>query len=163
MVLSYQNETEKRILAQYKLLIRDCRSISSPDELKDIRKAFRMVNEACRNTSRKMGELSIFNSLAVARIVSGEIGLGGSAVISALLADFVYNDTFSLEQISLSFGPKVAEISDGLNKIFKIRAEKTSSQAENLRNLILSLSSDIRIVLIKIAERLYIMRMLDRL
>ena len=157
------HEIEKKVLSQYRSLVKDCRSISTADEMKKIQEAFRMVNEACKSAPKKLGELAIFNSLAIAQIVSKEIGLGGSGVIAALLNDFIDNDTFSISRINSAFGPKVAEIAEGLYKISRIKSEKTSSQAENLRNLILTLSSDIRVVLIKIAERLYTMRMLDHL
>ena len=163
MVKTINNEVEKQVLSQYKLLIQDCTPISSAGELKKISEAFRMVNDACKNSPKKMGELSIFHSLSIAKIVANEIGLGGSGVIAALIVDFVNDNTFSIPEIQVKFGPKVTEIIEGLNKIFKIKAEKTSTQADNLRNLILTLSSDIRVVLIKIAERLYVMRMLDRL
>lgn len=144
-------------------MIKSCRSVSTVDELKKVRQAFAWINEACKTAPKKMGELTIFHSLEIAKIVAGEIGLGGTSVIAALLSNFIDTDTFSIPQIKENFGPKIAEITEGLYKISKIKSEKTSTQADNLRNLILSLSSDIRVILIKIAERLYIMRKLDRL
>ncbi len=157
------HELEKQILLKYKSLIQDCKTISSTEELKKIQEAFRLVNEACKTMPKKMGEYAIFHSLAIAEILANEIGIGGIGVVAALLCNFEDNKSFTISDIKTQFGLKVAEITEGLFKISRIKSEKTSSQAENLRNLILSLSSDIRVILIKIAERLYIMRMLDRL
>ncbi len=162
MQTSY-SELEKKILSEYRHLLKDCNAISSPEEIKSIRIAFEMVNEACKKTPRRMGEYTIFHSLSVARIVAREIGLGGTSIIAALIFEFVDEHEFSLPALSQKFGDKVAEITGGLSKISGIKTEKTSSQAENLRNLILTLASDLRVILIRLAERLYRMRMLDQL
>jgi guanosine-3',5'-bis(diphosphate) 3'-pyrophosphohydrolase len=156
-------ETEKKVLSEYRQLLKDSKAISSPEEMQHIRMAFEMVNEACKKTPKRMGEYTIFHAISIARIVAGEIGLGGTSVIAALLSEFVDETDFSIYAISQKFGDKVAEITEGLSKISRIKTEKTSSQAENLRNLILTLASDVRVILIKLAERLYQMRMLDNL
>jgi GTP pyrophosphokinase len=155
--------TEKKILSEYRLLLKESKAISSPEEMQNIRIAFEMVNEACKSTPKKMGGCTIFHALAVARIVAKEIGLGGTSVIAALISEFVDEKEFSIPAISEKFGTKVAEITTGLHKISNIKTDKTSSQAENLRSLILTLASDIRVILIKLGERLYQMRMLDNL
>jgi len=156
-------EIEKKVLSEYRQLLKDCKPVSSPEEMQHIRMAFEMVNEVCKKTPKRMGEYTIFHSLSLAQIVVREIGLGGTSVIAALIFEFVDEPEFSIPEISAKFGEKVAEITSGLSKISSIKTEKTSSQAENLRNLILTLASDVRVILIKLAERLYQMRMLDNL
>lgn len=156
-------DIEKKIVSEYRLLLKEASPVSSPEELLNIRRAFEMVNEACKTTPKKMGEFTVFHSLSVARIVAGEIGLGGISIIAALLSEFIGDEGLPIQLISEKFGIKVAEISTGLSKISGIKTDKTSSQAENIRNLILTLASDIRVILIKLAERLYRMRNIDKL
>lgn len=156
-----QSEIDKKILSEYRQLLKDCKPISSPEEMTQIRIAFEIVSEISRNVQKRMGEYTIFHALSVARIVCKEIGLGGTSVIAALISEFVDEPGLTIPEISQKFGSKVAEIAGGLSKISEIKTEKTSSQAENLRNLILTLASDVRVILIKIADRLYQMRMLD--
>jgi GTP pyrophosphokinase len=157
------SDIEKKVLSEYRRLLKDCKSISSPEEMHNIRIAFEMVNEVCKKTPKRMGEYAIFHSLAVAKIVAGEMGLGGNSVIAALFHEFIDDPEFSVDLITLKFGAKVTEITGGLRKIAGIKTEKTSSQAENLRSLILTLASDVRVIMIKLGERLYQMRMLERL
>ncbi|MCB8995656.1 MAG: bifunctional (p)ppGpp synthetase/guanosine-3',5'-bis(diphosphate) 3'-pyrophosphohydrolase [Bacteroidales bacterium] len=154
---------EKEIVSAYQQLIRECKALSSPEEMKSIREAFEIANQKCMSSPKKAGSIAILNSLSVARIVAREIGLGGTSVIAALIADFVNEKDFTLKEISEKFGDKVTEISTGLYRISNIKTEKTSSQAENLRNLILTLASDVRVILIKLAERLHHMRSLENL
>lgn len=156
-------EIDRKVLSEYRGLIRECKPLSSAEELKNIRLAFEMVNEACKSLPKKMGEYTVFHSLSIARIVAREIGMGGSSVISALIFEYIDEEEFSPVAIRNKFGDKVAEISLGLHKISGIKTEKTSSQAENLRSLILTLASDVRVILIRLAERLHLMRLLENL
>ncbi len=157
------NDIDKKVLQEYRQLLKDCKAMSSPEELKNIRLAFELANELCKKIPKTMGEYTIFHALSIARIVTQEIGLGGTSAIAAILSDFVDEKDLTIPIISQKFGEKVAEITNGLSKISNIKTEKTSSQAENIRNLILTLASDIRVILIKLAERLYQMRMLEKL
>jgi guanosine-3',5'-bis(diphosphate) 3'-pyrophosphohydrolase len=85
-------DTEKKVLSEYRQLLKDSKAISTPEEMRDIRIAFEMVNEACKKTPKKMGEYTIFHALAIARIVAGEIGLGGTSVIASLVSEFYRNN-----------------------------------------------------------------------
>ncbi|NDW12307.1 bifunctional (p)ppGpp synthetase/guanosine-3',5'-bis(diphosphate) 3'-pyrophosphohydrolase [Bacteroides sp. 214] len=130
-----------------------------------ITKAFNFANQAHRGIKRQSGEPYIMHPLAVARIVCDEVGLGSTSICSALLHDVVEDTDYTVEDIENIFGPKIAQIVDGLTKISGgIFADKASSgQAENFKKLLLTMSSDIRVILIKIADRLHNMRTLGSL
>jgi GTP pyrophosphokinase len=126
-----------------------------------ITKAFALANEAHRGARRRSGEPYIMHPLAVARIVCKEIGLGSTSICSALLHDVVEDTDYTVDDIRSLFGDKIAQIVDGLTKISSgMFGENVSSQAENFRKLLLTMSDDIRVILVKIADRLHNMRTL---
>ncbi len=126
-------------------------------------KAFHFASEAHRGMRRKSGEPYIIHPIAVAKIVNQEIGLGVKSIISSLLHDVVEDTDFTIEDIEINFGPKIASIIDGLTKISGVFDNKSSLQAENFRKMLLTLSEDVRVILIKLADRLHNMRTLDSL
>lgn len=129
-----------------------------------IKKAFHFANKAHKGVKRRSGEPYIMHPLAVAQIVCEEMGLGSTSIVSALLHDVVEDTDYTVEDIEKLFGSKVAQIVDGLTKISGgIFAEAASAQAENMRKLLITMSDDIRVVLIKIADRLHNMRTLGSL
>ena len=155
-------EAEKQaILKDYRQLLRLARPRMKKGDDKRIRHAFEMAVDAHKNMRRKSGEPYIHHPIAVAKIVAGEMGLGTTSVICALLHDTVEDTTLTLEDIQREFGSSSAKIIDGLTKISKISHQTESIQAENYRKILLTLSDDIRVILIKIADRLHNMRTLD--
>lgn len=129
-----------------------------------ITKAFNFANQAHKGIKRRSGEPYIMHPLAVAKIVCNEIGLGSTSICSALLHDVVEDTDYTVEDIENLFGPKIAQIVDGLTKISGgIFGDKASAQAENFKKLLLTMSSDIRVILIKVADRLHNMRTLGSL
>lgn len=129
-----------------------------------INKAFKFADQAHKGVKRRSGEPYIMHPLAVAMIVSEEMGLGSTSIASALLHDVVEDTDYTVEDIKNLFGEKIAQIVDGLTKISGgIFAEAASAQAENMRKLLLTMSDDIRVILIKIADRLHNMRTLGSL
>ena len=127
-----------------------------------IAKAFNFARQAHKGVRRLSGEPYIMHPIAVAQIVSEEIGLGSTSICSALLHDVVEDTEYTVEDIENMFGPKVAQIVDGLTKISGgIFGEQASAQAENFKKLLLTMSEDIRVILIKIADRLHNMRTLE--
>lgn len=126
-----------------------------------ITKAFNFANQAHKGIKRRSGEPYIMHPLAVAQIVCSEIGLGSTSICAALLHDVVEDTDYTVEDIENIFGPKIAQIVDGLTKISGgIFGDRASAQAENFKKLLLTMSSDIRVILIKIADRLHNMRTL---
>ena len=126
-----------------------------------ITKAFNFAKQAHKGVKRRSGEPYIMHPIAVARICCKEIGLGSTSICSALLHDVVEDTDYTVEDIENIFGPKIAQIVDGLTKISGgIFGEHASSQAENFKKLLLTMSEDIRVILIKIADRLHNMRTL---
>jgi len=129
-----------------------------------INKAFHFANKAHKGVKRLSGEPYIMHPIAVAQIVCEEMGLGSTSISSALLHDVVEDTDYTIEDIENLFGPKIAQIVDGLTKISGgLFAEAASSQAENMRKLLITMSDDIRVILIKIADRLHNMRTLGSL
>ncbi len=149
------------ILKYYKALRRDCKDVCSPAEMKNIGEAFYFINEVCRNKPDRWGKHPAVHAIETARIVSNEIGLGANSVIAAMLNECIDTEPDTASLIQEKFGERISGIIDGLYKISSKRTDKSISQAENFRNLILTMASDIRVVLIKLAERLYLMRNLD--
>ena len=134
---------------------------ASEEELQVVQKAFDFANEAHRNVRRRSGEPYILHPIAVAKIVVSDIGLGYKSISAALLHDVVEDTDYTVEDISNIFGPKIAQIVDGLTKISGgIFGEQASAQAENFKKLLLTMSDDIRVILIKICDRLHNMRTL---
>ncbi|MDA3883007.1 MAG: RelA/SpoT family protein [Bacteroidales bacterium] len=130
------------------------------DSVKTIRKAFNIANEAHYGCRRKSGEPYFLHPIEVAKIVAGDIGLGMRSIACALLHDVVEDTDITVEDIENLFDPKIAQIIDGLTKIRGVLKTKTS-QAENIKKILLTLSDDVRVILIKLADRLHNMRTLD--
>lgn len=152
---------KKEILKRYRGLLRACRrTIEKGDKLL-IRKAFDIALEAHKHMRRKTGEPYIYHPIAVAHICAEEIGLGTTSVVCALLHDVVEDTDLTLDDIRVSFGEKEAKIIDGLTKISGVFDQGSSLQAENFRKMLLTLSDDVRVILIKLADRLHNMRTLD--
>ncbi len=127
-----------------------------------ITKAFNFAKQAHKGVRRLSGEPYIMHPISVAQIVCSEIGLGSTSICSALLHDVVEDTEYTVEDIENIFGPKIAQIVDGLTKISGgIFGEQASAQAENFKKLLLTMSADIRVIIIKIADRLHNMRTLD--
>jgi guanosine-3',5'-bis(diphosphate) 3'-pyrophosphohydrolase len=149
----------KEILNAFKGLLRLVKNRSKEDTAM-IRKAFNVAVEAHKDMRRKSGEPYIYHPIAVARICVEEMGLGPTAIICALLHDTVEDTHITLQDVEDLFGPKVRLIIDGLTKIPEVFDENASIQAENFRKMILTISDDLRVVLIKLADRLHNMRTL---
>lgn len=159
----YKIDTEaenKQIVREYRQLIRLAEPKLKEGDEKRIRKAFEMAVEAHRHMRRKSGEPYIFHPLAVAKIMAGEIGMGTTSIICSLLHDTVEDTEITLKDIEIEFGIQIAKIIDGLTKIDKIATTSESIQAENYRKIIFTLGDDIRVILIKLADRLHNMRTL---
>ncbi len=155
-------EAEKHeILKRYRQLLRSCRHTLEKGDKQLIRRAFDMALEAHKNMRRKSGEPYIYHPLAVAQIAAQEIGLGTTSLVCALLHDVVEDTDITLEVIKHNFGDKVARIIDGLTKISGVFDQTSSLQAENFRKMLLTLSEDVRVILIKLADRLHNMRTLE--
>ena len=149
------------IQQEFEALLEDYRNTNHRQKVELITKAFNFANTAHKGIKRRSGEPYIMHPLAVARIVVREIGLGSTSICSALLHDVVEDTDYTVEDIDNLFGSKVAQIVDGLTKISGgVFAEKASEQAENFRKLLITMSEDIRVILIKISDRLHNMRTL---
>jgi len=145
----------------YNDLIASCSKHVKIKDIELIRKAFELAKESHRGIKRKSGEPYIVHPIAVAKIVTSEIGLGAIAISCALLHDVVEDTDYTLEDIQHLFGDKIASIIDGLTKISGVFDNKSSLQAENFRKMLLTLSDDVRVILIKLADRLHNMRTLE--
>jgi guanosine-3',5'-bis(diphosphate) 3'-pyrophosphohydrolase len=154
-------EEKKEILKRYKRLLRAAQYSKSKEDRRKIRKAFEVAQEAHKDMRRKSGEPYIYHPIDVAQIVASEIGLGTTAIICALLHDTVEDTDITLEEVESMFGGNVNKIIDGLTKISEVIDQSPSIQAENFRKILLTLSDDIRVILIKIADRLHNMRTLE--
>jgi len=154
-------QEKKDILNKYKSLLRACADKTNKEDKKEIRKAFDLAVEAHKTQRRKSGEPYIYHPIAVAHIAAKEIGLGTTSIICALLHDVVEDTDYTLKDIEKLFGEKVAKIIDGLTKIQDVFDKNVSMQAENFRKMLLTLSDDVRVILIKLADRLHNMRTLD--
>ncbi|MCM0717998.1 RelA/SpoT family protein [Parabacteroides sp. W1-Q-101] len=152
---------EKMIQDGFNELLEDYLNSNHRRKVERITKAFNFANQAHAGVKRRSGEPYIMHPIAVARIVCREMGLGSTSICSALLHDVVEDTEYTVQDISDMFGPKIAQIVDGLTKISGgIFGEQASAQAENFRKLLLTMSDDIRVILIKIADRLHNMRTL---
>jgi len=152
----------KEIVRRYRSLLRVWYTRKTPQDKKLVRKAFSFAVEAHKGVRRKSGEPYIYHPLEVARIAAEEIGLGTTSIICALLHDVVEDTNYSLKDIREIFGDQVAKIIDGLTKIEELVDDQTTSkQAENFKKMLLTLSDDVRVILIKLADRLHNMRTLD--
>ncbi len=160
-VLINEEEEKKQILSRYRKLLRHAKPMLKDGDAKLIKKAFNASVEAHKNMRRKSGEPYIYHPLEVADICVAEIGLGTTSIVSALLHDIVEDTHWELSDIEREFGSKVTRIIDGLTKISGVPGESISEQAENFRKMLLTLSKDMRVILIKLADRLHNMRTLD--
>ncbi|QJX45603.1 bifunctional (p)ppGpp synthetase/guanosine-3',5'-bis(diphosphate) 3'-pyrophosphohydrolase [Hymenobacter taeanensis] len=155
-------EVERQeILRHYRRLLRTAKPYLKEGDAKLIKKAFNTSLEAHKEMRRKSGEPYILHPLAVAQIVVEEIGLGTTSIVAALLHDVVEDTPWEIADVEREFGNKVARIVDGLTKISGVFEYGTSEQAENFRKMLLTLSEDVRVILIKLADRLHNMRTLD--
>ncbi|WP_159474401.1 bifunctional (p)ppGpp synthetase/guanosine-3',5'-bis(diphosphate) 3'-pyrophosphohydrolase [Dyadobacter sp. 3J3] len=154
-------QERKDILKKYRRLLRTAKPFLKDNDAKLIKKAFYTSVEAHKDMRRRSGEPYIYHPLAVAQIVVEEIGLGTTGIVSALLHDVVEDTDMRIEDIDRLFGKKVAKIIDGLTKISGRFEYGTSQQAENFRKMLLTLSDDVRVILVKLADRLHNMRTLD--
>src|SRR5690554_2213131 len=152
---------KKEILKRYRALLRACKPTMQKGDKQMIRKAFDMALESHKDMRRKSGEPYIYHPIAVAQIAAQEIGLGTTSIVCALLHDVVEDTNVSLLDIELIFGKKVSKIIDGLTKISGIFDPNSSMQAENFRKMLLTLADDVRVILIKLADRLHNMRTMD--
>jgi GTP diphosphokinase / guanosine-3',5'-bis(diphosphate) 3'-diphosphatase len=156
-------EAENKAIAQeYKELLRISYQTLSTEDKKIIRKAFDVAVEAHKDQRRKSGEAYIFHPIAVAKIVANNIGLGSTAIAAALMHDVVEDTDITVDDIEKMFNPKIAKIVEGLTKIPKVKNDQEiSQQAENFRKMLLTLNDDVRVILIKIADRLHNMQTMD--
>ncbi len=156
--------TDQELIKEaYEDLLKSLRKETTKENKQKIKEAFEFANEAHKGVKRRSGVPYILHPLAVAKIATKEIGLGTTSVISALLHDVVEDTDYTVEDIANLFGPKVASIVDGLTKISGVMGTETSEQAESFRKMILTLADDVRVILIKIADRLHNMRTLEHM
>jgi GTP pyrophosphokinase len=156
-----EEEERKEILRRYRGLLRSLKPKLKPGDKELLRTAFEIAADAHKTMRRKSGEPYILHPLAVAMICVEEIGLGVRSTICALLHDTVEDTDLSLENIQREFGDEIAKIVDGLTKISTVLDTNTSQQAENFKKILLTLTDDPRVILIKLADRLHNMRTLD--
>ncbi|GAB4277627.1 MAG: RelA/SpoT family protein [Marinilabiliales bacterium] len=157
-------EEEKiQIEKEFDNILKVCIRARTKENKELIRKAFDFANEAHKGIRRRSGEPYFLHPIEVAKIVAGEIGLGTKSVVAALLHDVVEDTEYTLEDIERLFGEKIASIIDGLTKISHVFDKESSLQAENFRKMLLTLSDDVRVILIKLADRLHNMRTLGAL
>jgi GTP pyrophosphokinase len=156
-------EKENKAIAQeYKELLRISYQTLTDSDKKLIRKAFDVAVDAHKDQRRKSGEAYIFHPIAVAKIVASEIGLGATSIAAALLHDVVEDTPITIEDIERMFNPKVAQMVEGLTKISLVQKDLNASiQAENFRKMILTLNDDVRVILIKLADRLHNMQTME--
>ena len=161
--MSTKEISENAIIAQeYKNLLRNTYLSLSPADIKLIRLAFETAVDAHKEQRRKSGEPYILHPIAVAQIVADQIGLGATSIAAALLHDVVEDTSLTLKDIELMFGKSVAKIVDGLTKISKLSKDKrVSVQAENFKKMLLTMNDDVRVILIKIGDRLHNMMTLE--
>lgn len=153
---------ENEIQNEFQALVQDYLNSNHRRKVELITRAFNLANEAHKGARRRSGEPYILHPIAVARIVCKEIGLGSTSIASALLHDVVEDTDYTVDDLQALFGEKIAKIVDGLTKISSgMFGEDVSAQAENFRKLLLTMSDDIRVILIKIADRLHNMRTLE--
>lgn len=160
MVYDLEQEN-KEILTRYRDLIANTYRTLDEEQNKLIRKAFDIALDAHKDQRRKSGEPYIYHPIEVAKIVANEIGLGATSIACALLHDVIEDSEYTYEDIKKIFGEKIADIVNGLTKISVMNHQNISVQSENYRKLLLTLSEDFRVILIKIADRLHNMRTLE--
>lgn len=159
--LEREEQERVEILKRYKALLRSIRHELTHEQKRQIRAAFNLALDAHKDMRRKSGEPYIYHPIAVARIAAQEIGLGTTSVVCALIHDVVEDSNYTLQDINRKFGPKIAKIVDGLTKIKEVYDHTDSMQAENFRKMLLTLSDDVRVILVKLCDRLHNMRTLE--
>src|SRR5688572_24570203 len=158
-----QEQERKLIIREYRALLRSLKPKLKPGDKELLRLAFEMAADAHKTMRRKSGEPYILHPLAVARICVEEIGLGVRSTICCLLHDTVEDTDVTLEDIEKAFGSEIARIVDGLTKISNVIDVSASQQAENFKKILLTLTDDPRVILIKLSDRLHNMRTLDHM
>ncbi|NMH26646.1 RelA/SpoT family protein [Flavobacterium silvaticum] len=162
MTEEFIEKENKAIAQEYKELLRISYQTLSDADKKMIRKAFDLAVDAHKEQRRKSGEAYIFHPIAVAKIVASQIGLGATSIAAALMHDVVEDTDYTVEDIERLFNPKVAQLVEGLTKISQVKKDlNISMQAENFRKMLLTLNDDVRVILIKIADRLHNMQTMD--
>ncbi len=160
-LMNYSAEDEKLIQEKWEELLRSCTNICRNEEdWNSIKRAFFLAKEAHAGIRRRSGEPYLLHPIAVAQIAVDEIGLGVKSVVASLLHDVVEDTDYTVEDMERIFGPKIASMVDGLTKMSGVFNADTSEQAEYFRKVLLTLSDDVRVILIKIADRLHNMRTL---
>jgi guanosine-3',5'-bis(diphosphate) 3'-pyrophosphohydrolase len=154
-------EEKKEILRRYRGLLRAAKNSRTREERKAIRKAFDLALKLHSEQRRKSGEPYIYHPISVAKVVAGELGLDTTSIVCALLHDTVEDTNLTLDEVENGFGNKARNIVDGLTKMSGVFEPGTSAQAENFRKMLLTLSDDVRVILIKLADRLDNMRTLQ--
>lgn len=152
---------KKVILKEFNELLQIAENITDQDQRDLIRKAFNMAYEAHANMRRKSGEPYILHPIEVAKICTHEIGLGTKSILAALLHDVVEDTEVTIEEIQHQFGDKISGIVDGLTKISGVFVNRTDLQAENFRKILMTMTGDLRVIIIKLADRLHNMRTLE--
>ena len=160
LIIDLQAE-KSEILKRYRALLRACKETLQKGDKKMIRRAFDLALESHQDMRRKSGEPYIYHPIAVAQIAAEEIGLGTTSIVCALLHDVVEDTDITLEDVEREFGKKAAKIIDGLTKISGVFDYNSSLQAENFRKMLLTLADDVRVILIKLADRLHNMRTME--
>lgn len=156
------DKENKAIAREYKELLRISYQTLTAEDKKLIRKAFDVAVDAHKDQRRKSGEAYIFHPIAVAKIVASEIGLGPTSIAAALLHDVVEDTEITIQDIERLFNPKVAQLVEGLTKIAQVQKDlNVSMQAENFRKMLLTLNDDVRVILIKVADRLHNMETME--
>jgi GTP pyrophosphokinase len=152
---------DNKIQSGYRALLRASRNSVAREEIPKIRRALDLAIGACGGNVILTGEMEILHTLSVARIIAGEMGLGLTSIITAILHDSYNRLGISPEELEKEFGKKVVEILNGFSRVTSIDSMQSSYQAENFRKLLLSLADDVRVILIKLVERLEYMRNID--
>lgn len=160
---TYSKEEQLEMDKQYDVLLKAWNGVKKEADIELVKKAYEFAALAHKDARRKSGEPYIFHPIAVAIIVAQEIGMGATSITSALLHDVVEDTDYTVEYISKEFGPKVARVVKGLTKLSSIDFQNSieSIQAENYRKIVNTMSEDIRVILVKLADRLHNMRTLD--
>ena len=151
----------QKLNSAYRELLRAAKNTVTASDIAKIKRAFDLAVEACGDRTILTGEPEIFHALSVARIIAGEMGLGLTSIITSLLHDSFNNLSINQSELEKEFGTKVVEILNGFSRITSIDSMQSSFQAENFRKLLLSLADDVRVILIKLIERLEYMRNLE--
>jgi GTP pyrophosphokinase len=155
-------EENKEIASRYKDMLKDTYQTLSKEDKVLIRKAFEIATDAHKDQRRRTGEPYVFHPIAVAKIVANEIGLGANSIAAALLHDVVEDTDYTFADIEQIFGETITKIVNGLTKISRLQSDNDKSiQAENFRKMLLTLNDDVRVILIKIADRFHNMKTLD--